>query len=136
MSAGKEIRPGVYPPVSTKTKLKIILNAIFRPSKPVISYYREGLKGVEDPLFNFKYTLRFMRIFRHKRIQLFGEFVVPLFFSIGDNDELFTVESAQELFNEIPSKNKAFYVMPGGTHTEFPEGSLNQLISWLERIFN
>jgi pimeloyl-ACP methyl ester carboxylesterase len=105
LSAARETRPGVYNKMSISTKLKILFSSIIKPSKPIISYYRDGMTGLNDPLYNFKYTLRF------------------------------SVESARSFFDEIPSETKMFIVLPGAKHAEFPEGSWKELINWLSSTF-
>ena len=138
MSAGTERKPGVYNPLSTKEKLKILFSSIFSPSKPVISYKRDGMIGLDDPLFNFKYTLRFMKIlkvFDVKSLKTAEKLKIPLILGVGDQDQIFTVESAQKLLNEIPGDNKDFFVISGGTHTDFPEEGFVPLINWLKKNF-
>jgi acylglycerol lipase len=46
--------------ISLFQKLRIISSSIFRPSHQAVEYYREGMPGMNDPLFNYKYTLRFL----------------------------------------------------------------------------
>lgn len=135
ISAAKEARPGVYNKMSISTKLKILLSSIIKPSKPVISYYRDGMTGLNDPLYNFKYTLRFMKIFNVKKLNIPDKFEIPIAIGIGEHDEIFSVESARSFFDEIPSENKKFIVLPGAKHAEFPEGSWKELISWLLSTF-
>lgn len=135
LSAAREVRPGVYNKMSTSTKLKILLSSIIKPSKPVISYYRDGMTGLNNPLYNFKYTLRFMKNFSVKKLNIPDKFEIPIALGIGEHDEIFTVESARSFFEEIPSENKKFIVLPGAKHAEFPEGSWKELISWLLSTF-
>jgi len=135
MSAGIEAKPGVYTPLSTKEKLKILFSSIFSPSTPVISYKRDGMTGLDDPLFNFKYTLRFMKIFDAKKLKITEKLNIPVILGVGDQDQIFTVESAQKLLDEIPGDNKRFFVISGGTHTDFPEEGFVPLTNWLEETF-
>jgi pimeloyl-ACP methyl ester carboxylesterase len=135
LSAGREARPGVYTPLSILDKLKIVFSSLISPSKPVISYYREGMTGLDDPLYNFKYTLRFMRIFNPKKLEIPEKLDIPVIVGVGDQDEIFTVESAKNLLNEIQGDNKEFFVMKNGKHAEFPKDSFKPLISWLEKNF-
>lgn len=135
LSAARTFRPGVYPKVSFIGKLKILLSSIIFPSKPVIKYYRKGMVGREDPLFNFKYTFRFMKIFRSDDLKIPEKLIFPVFVGLGEHDELFTVEAGQALFDEIPCDEKEFFVFPGAKHAEFPEGSLDRLLTWLKEKF-
>ncbi|MFQ6089548.1 MAG: alpha/beta hydrolase [Candidatus Methanofastidiosia archaeon] len=137
LSAGTEIKPGVYPTLSAKEKLRILFYSIFFPGKPVISYERNGMVGLDDPLFNFNITLRFLRAFNPKKIKIdkISNTNLPLFVGIGEHDEIFSVESAQKLFDEIPSDNKKFFVIPGGKHADFPEESFQPLVGWLKENF-
>jgi alpha-beta hydrolase superfamily lysophospholipase len=133
ISAAREAKPGVYNKMAISTKLKILLSSIIKPSKPIISYYRDGMTGVNDPLYNFKYTLRFMKIFNVKKLNIPDKFEIPI--AIGEHDEIFSVESARSFFDEIPSENKRFIILPGAKHAEFSEGSWKELISWLSSTF-
>ncbi len=135
LSGARTVRPEAYPQMSALQKLKIALWSIFSPSKPVIKYGRDGMVGLDDPLFNFRYTLRFMRIANIRDIEFPKELHIPFFVGIGDSDELFSVDSCRELFEEIPSDSKEFHVFPGGKHAEFSEESWVPLVTWLEEAF-
>ena len=135
ISAAREAKPGVYNKMSISTKLKILSSSIIKPNKPIISYYRDGMTGLNDPLYNFKYTLRFMKIFNVKKLTIPDKFEIPIAIAIGEHDEIFSVESARSFFDEIPSENKRFIVLPGAKHAEFPEGSWSELINWLLSTF-
>ena len=94
------------------------------------------MQGVDDPLFNFYYTLKFLRIFGANNVVVPRVVNQPLFFGIGDQDELFTVESAKSLFDEIPSENKEFHIFEGAKHAEFPGDAVSSdLIDWLQQYF-
>jgi acylglycerol lipase len=136
LSAGKTVNPGVYRKQSFFQKLKILFSSILHPSKPVIKYYREGILGLDDPLFNFNYTLRFMRLINFKILDRLDEIRCPLFFGIGEHDEIFSVESARSLFDGIPCQDKKFFVMPGAKHAVgFTEETFNEITSWLKTKF-
>ena len=136
LSAGKTVKPGVYKSPSILQKLKILISSIFRPSKPVISYSREGILGLDDPLFNFKYTLRFMRLVGFKDLNLSEEIDCPILLGVGEHDELFSVESAQSLLDELPCNDKKFFVMPGAKHAvQFTEEKFKEIKSWLSSKF-
>jgi len=131
LSAARTARPGIYKKISILKKLKILFSSIIKPEKPVISYYREGMTGLENPLFNFNYTLRFMKIFSATKLRFPEQLNIPTILGVGENDEIFTVDSARSLFDEIPSDNKKFIILPGAKHAEFPESSWKELITWL-----
>ncbi len=135
LSAARETRPGVYKKLSFFKTLKILFSSLIKPKKPVISYYRDGMTGLDDPLFNFKYTFRFMRIFDAKTLSFPEKLDFPVLLGVGENDEIFTAEAARSLFNEIPSDNKEFIVLPRAKHADFPENSLKELIDWLNTNF-
>jgi len=136
LSGARTTRPSGYPSMSTAQKLKIFFSSLFRPSKPVIRYYREGMVGLDDPLFNFNYTYRFMKIVSLRDFEFPDLDDMSIFVGIGDNDELFSVEACRALFDEIPSTNKMFHVAVGGKHAEFPPGSMDQLGIWLDDQFD
>jgi len=136
LSGARITKSNAYAEMSLTQKLNILLNSIFRPSKPVIRYYREGMIGLDNPLFNFSYTYRFMKIvsLRDFTFPELGE--MPVFVGIGDNDELFSVEDCRALFDEVPSTNKMFHIAVGGKHSEFPPGSWDPLGKWLDEQFD
>ena len=135
LSASRTLGPNTYTEISFLAKLKIFFYSILFPSKPIIKYEREGLIGRDDPLFNFNYTFRFLRIFDPKKFTLPKNLDIPVFVGVGDQDELFSVESVKELYEEIPSTKKVFYVAKGAKHATFPEGSMSQLLQWLNETF-
>lgn len=132
LSAGKTVKPGVYKERSILQKLKILFSSLLFPSKPVINYYREGIKGLDDPLFNFNYTLRFMKLVKFQDLNFSEEIDCPIILGVGEHDELFSVESAQLLLDEIPCKDKKFFIMPGAKHAvDFTDEKFQELKSWL-----
>jgi len=135
LSAARTMRPGIYAKISFFKKLKILFSSLFKPSKPIISYQREGMTGLNDPLYNFKYTLRFMKIFNLNEVNFPEHLDIPVLLVIGEKDELFTIESARLLFDEIPSENKKFIILTGAKHAEFPPDSWKELIEWLISTF-
>jgi alpha-beta hydrolase superfamily lysophospholipase len=136
LSGARQVRPGVYPKRSRLTTSKILFWSIIAPKKPVIKYYREGMVGLDDPLFNFKYSLRFLRVLDSRKIEMPENISVPLLFGLGDQDELFSVDDAKVFFNEFPANEKEFFVIEGAKHAEFPETIKDsRLISWLQEFF-
>jgi alpha-beta hydrolase superfamily lysophospholipase len=135
LSAARETKPGVYKKPGFFKKLKILFSSLINPKKPVITYYRDGMTGLDDPLFNFSYTLRFMRVFDADKLSFPEKLDIPVILGVGENDEIFSEEAARSLFKEIPSNNKKFIVLPGAKHAEFPESSLKELIDWLKNNF-
>jgi alpha-beta hydrolase superfamily lysophospholipase len=135
LSAARDTRPGVYPSIGAMQKLKILLSSIFFPSRPVMEYRREGMVGLDDPLFTFSYTLRFMRATILSDFSFPSEMPFPVLVGIGDEDELFAVDAARALFEEIPSETKEFMVAKGAKHAVFPEGCLNPIFDWADSRF-
>ncbi|MFX0053473.1 MAG: alpha/beta hydrolase [Promethearchaeota archaeon] len=135
LSAARDTRPGVYPSIGGAQKLKILLSSIFFPSRPVMEYRREGMVGLEDPLFTFSYTLRFMRTTVLSDFSFPSEMPFPVLVAIGNEDELFAVDAARALFEEIPSKTKEFLVAEGARHAVFPKGCLNPIFEWADSTF-
>ena len=135
-SGARTPREGVY----KKTPKKIVVNAlfwsIFKPSKPTLKYYREGMTGIDDPLFNFNYTLKFLSVLNAKKIPLPKIISVPVYVAIGDQDEIFSVDSAREFFNEIQAKDKTFYIIPNGHHADLTEKTVVNFKQWLISKFN
>jgi alpha-beta hydrolase superfamily lysophospholipase len=136
LSGGLTRRESATQEMSLAQKLKILFSSIISPSKPVIKYEREGMVGLDDPLFTFRYTLRFMRLIRFEEIDFPEKLDFPVFVGIGDSDELFSVESCKELYEMVPSDSKEFYVAEGAKHAEFPEGAWSPLISWVDSTFD
>ncbi|MFW9970519.1 MAG: alpha/beta hydrolase [Candidatus Odinarchaeota archaeon] len=135
LSGARTMREGVYAKISFRKKLKILFSSLIRPSKPIVSYHRDGMIGLDDPLFNFSYTLRFMSIFNIKKFKFPDKLDIPVLLGVGENDELFSVESVRSFFDEIPSNNKKFIVLSGARHAEFGDNSFTELIKWLTSTF-
>lgn len=135
LSGGVTPRTDLAREMSIAQKLKILFSSIFAPSRPVIKYEREGMVGLDDPLFNFRYTLRFIRLVSFEDIEFPEKLDFPVFVGIGDSDELFSVDSCRELYERIPSDSKEFYVAEGAKHAEFPDGSWDPLVEWMDQKF-
>ena len=105
LSIGRTIIPGAFPEMSTGDKLKTIGKMIFAYRRPVIEYKREGMTGTDDPLFNFKYSPRFLNILSADRFMKKYQFPerldFPVLVGIGEDDEIFTVDTARAFFDEV-----------------------------------
>ena len=151
-SAARQVRPGAYAKPKGKALLKTLLGATLLRHRPLIEYRRAGMIGVEDPLFNFAYSARFMsvlygapalagaRMFREgnldsPNLRLRGKLRVPLLVGVGDQDELFSVEAARAFFDSIDADDKTFLAIPGAKHAVFPPGSWAPLIAWALKKF-
>jgi esterase/lipase len=94
------------------------------------------MTGLDDPLFTFKYTLRFLRMIKFDSIEFPDKLDFPVFVGVGDLDELFSVESSKELYEMIPSDSKEFFVAKGARHAVFPNGVWDPLITWIDTQFD
>lgn len=152
VSAARQVRRGVYAKPKGKALLKTLLGAALLRHTPLIEYRRAGMTGVADPLFNFDYSARFMsvlfgapalevaRMFREGDLDSpnlrFREKVhVPLLVGVGEEDELFSAESARAFFDSVEADDKEFLVVPGARHAVFPPGSWAPLVAWARRRF-
>lgn len=148
LSAAKKIRAGVYPKPKTSAALRALVGALVLQGTPLIEYRREGMLGLDDPLFNFRYSARFysvmygvgaltvsrmMRtgILESPNLTFTEKLRMPLLVGVGDHDELFSVESAKEFFDGIPCDDKEFFVVPGARHAVSPPDAWGPLVSWL-----
>ncbi|MFW9842737.1 MAG: alpha/beta hydrolase [Candidatus Thorarchaeota archaeon] len=140
LSIGRTIKPGAFPVMSTGEKLKTIGKMIFAYGRPVIEYKREGMTGTDDPLFNFQYSPRFLNILSADRFMKKYQFPerlnIPVLVGIGADDEIFTIETARAFFDEIPSNQKSFQVIPGAKHAETHTLCSPQVIDWLRENFD
>ncbi len=140
LSIGRTINPGAFPGMSAGEKLKMIGKMIFAYRRPVIEYKREGMTGTDDPLFIFKYSPRFLNILSADRFMKKYQFPerldFPVLVGIGEDDEIFTVETARAFFDEIPSEAKSFQVIPGAKHAETHAFCSPQVIDWLRQNFD
>ncbi len=108
--------------------------------------------GIDDPLFNFKYSARFytvlygagaLRVMRmlgsgmveSPNLDFGGKLLVPLFVAVGDHDELFTTDGAREFCDGINCDDKEFHVIPGARHALWPKDAFTPLVDWLARKF-
>ncbi len=151
-SAARAVRPGVYTKPKGMALLKTLLGATILRHTPLIEYRRAGMTGVGDPLFNFAYSARFMstlfgapamtvaRMFREgnldsPNLRLRGKLRVPVLVGVGDQDELFSEQSARAFFDSIEADDKEFVVIPGAKHAVFPPGSWAPLVAWARSRF-
>lgn len=149
--AGK-IKPGAYPKPITSAVLKSLLAIALLRGTPLIDYRRQGMKGTDDPLFNFKYSARFYSVLYGtgalKVSRMFSsgtidspnlkfrkKLEIPILVVIGDQDEIFSSDSAKEFFNGIDSTNKEFAPIQNGHHAYFPPDCWKPLVGWLNSNF-
>jgi len=116
-------------------KARILSCAIFRPSHQAVEYYRENMLGLNDPLFTYKYTFRFLTMLDVKQLHLPAEMDVPVLVAVGDKDEMFEVEKVRDFFDQVPQKNKEFLVWKGATHAEISREHWEQIVDWMDRNF-
>ncbi len=148
LSAGRKVRPGAYSKPPAGVALRTLLGITLLPRSRLIEYRRRGMSGQGDPLFNFRYTARFystlygtsawsvVRMLGKNEIDspnlvVSGSVGIPVLVGVGDQDELFSVDSVGAFFDSIGSSRKEFFVIPGGRHAAFPKGSLAPLVAWL-----
>jgi len=136
LSAAKEVREGAYAKRALTTTIKILIRSIIKPSKPIIHYYREGIRGIGDPLFNFHYTLRFLKLLNPTKFVLPEVMTYPVFVGVGEHDELFSVDATRAFFEEIPSDIKEFAVLPDAKHAHFEETSFEPMFNWIRNTFD
>ena len=152
LSAGNRIRPGVYAQPRTTALVKMLFGVAFLRGTPVIEYRRSGMTGIDDPLFNFTYSARFMSAFYgvgalsvasmmrsgnldSPNLRFVSKLNIPLFLGVGESDELFSTESARALYDSVQAEDKEFAIIPGARHAVFPSGCWSQLIAWADRHF-
>jgi len=151
-SAARQIRPGVYPRRSAGAALKILLAVAVLPGSRVIEYRRQGQTIVPDPLMTYHYSPRFysvlfgasaLKVMRMYSSGLIGspnitfehKLPIPLLVTVGDQDELFSVEEAKKFCDSIDCDDKEFHILAGAKHAVYPEGAWSPLVDWLGRKF-
>lgn len=87
--------------------------------------------GLNDPLFSYKYTVRFLTMLDVKQLRLPPAMEVPVLVAVGDQDEMFEVEKVKELFDQVPQTNKEFLVWQGATHAGINREHWDQIVDWL-----
>jgi len=152
VSAARKVRTGVYAKPSTGAVLKILLGVTLLHGSPLIEYHREGMVGLDDPLFNFRYSSRFYSVMYgvsalsvsrmlgsgaidSPNLRFRGKLPFPLLVGVGDHDELFAVEHVKEFYEGIDCDDKELFVVPGGRHAVFPADAWSPLLAWLGRKF-
>ena len=116
-------------------KVRILSSAIFRPSHQAVEYYRDGMPGLNDPLFSYKYTFRFLTMLDVKKLHLPSSMHVPVLVAVGDQDEMFTVEKVREFYDQVPQSNKEFLVWKGAKHADIKREHWEEIVNWLDRNF-
>ncbi len=135
LSGAYEGKKGVTAPPTLFQKTKILASSIFRPKYQAVEYYREGMTGLNDSLFNFKYTLRFLTMLDVKTLRLPKDLNIPVLVGIGDKDELFDIDKVKAFYDAVPSNKKEFLVMKDTYHAKIPIESWQQLVIWLNKNF-
>ena len=153
LSVGRTVRTDVRAPPRAAALLKSLIGiALFRGTPLIEIDPREGMVGLEDPLFNFRYSARFYtvlyglgalrvaRMFRtgtvdspHTHIE--GKVRIPLFVGVGDQDEFFPVASTRAFCDSFDADRKEFFAVPGARHAFFPKDCWGPLVAWLGREF-
>lgn len=136
LSGAYEGRKGLTQPPTLFEKTKILASSIFRPSYQAVEYYRKGMTGTQDSLFNFKYTLRFLTMLNVKELRLPQNLQIPVLVGIGDKDELFAIDKVKDFYDLVPSNKKEFLVLPNTTHAKIPVESWEKLVFWLNKTFD
>jgi len=153
LSAADKIRTGVYQRPRIFALIKSLAGASFLPGSPLIEYRRNGMVGLQDPLFNFTYSARFMSAFygvgalsvagmmrrgklESPNLKFRSTLRIPLFVAVGEKDELFSVDAAEAFFEGIQADDKEFAIMPGAKHAVFPPDCWTQLITWAKKRFS
>ncbi len=135
LSGAYEGKKSQAAPVPVYKKLKILSSAIFRPSYRAVEYYREGMAGWNDSLFNFRYTLRYLTMLDVKKLRLPDTLNIPVLVGIGDKDELFDVDKVKEFYNMVPGNKKEFLILKNATHAVIPRECWEEIVAWLNRNF-
>ncbi len=150
VSVGRHVREGVYAKPKGAAVLKMLLGVSLLRHAPLIPYRRSGMTGVDDPLFTFAYSAKFMstlfgapalqvaRMFREgnldsPNLRFERKVGVPILVAVGDQDELFPVESTKAFFDTIDADDKEFLEVPGARHAVFPPECWGPLVSWSRR---
>jgi acylglycerol lipase len=152
ISAARRLRTGVYRKPSTGALLKTFIGITILRGSPMIEYHREGMVGINDPLFNFRYSSRFYSamygvsalsvsrmmssgLIDSPSLRFKGKLGIPLLIGVGDHDEIFATEYAREFYEEIDCDDKEFFVIPGAKHAVFPKDAWDPLLAWLGKRF-
>ncbi len=135
LSGAYEGKKGLTKPPTFFEKARVFASSIFRPSHQAVGYYREGMTVTEDPLFNFKYTLRFLTMLDVKQLRLPKTMNIPVLVGVGDKDELFDVDKVKDFYDLIPGDKKEFLVMKNTTHAKIPLESWLQTVDWLNKVY-
>ena len=89
----------------------------------------------KDPLFNFRYTLRFLTMLDVKTLRLPATLNIPVLVGTGDKDELFEVTKVKEFYDLVPGNKKDFLVMKNTTHAKIPLESWKEVVVWLDKTY-
>lgn len=135
LSGAYEGRKGLSKPPTLFQKTQILASSIFRPSFQAVEYYREGMTVTKDPLFNFRYTLRFLTMLDVKTLRLPATLNIPVLVGTGDKDELFEVTKVKEFYDLVPGNKKDFLVMKNTTHAKIPLESWKEVVVWLDKTY-
>ena len=135
LSGAYEGRKGLTKPLTFLQKTKLLSSAVMRPSYRAVEYYREGMPGSDDTLFNFRYTPRFVTMLDVKTLRIPSHLNIPVLVGVGDKDELFEIDKVNDLYNLVPGNKKEFLIMTNATHAKIPLESWEEIVKWLNKMF-
>lgn len=117
-------------------KARVLACSVFRPSFQVVEGSGDNNPFINDRLFNFRYTIRYLTMLNVKELRLPASLNIPVLVGIGDKDEVFSVEKVKEFYDAIPGTSKEFLVMKNTAHAEIPVESWNEIVVWLDKNLN
>lgn len=135
LSGAYEGRKGLTKPIPFFKQARILASSVFRPSYPVVEYYRDGMNVSTDTLFNFRYTLRFLTMLDVKKLRLPSNLNIPVLVGVGDKDELFEVDKVRDFYNLIPGDKKTFLIMKDATHAKISPANWAEVVAWIDKTY-
>ncbi len=150
LSAATRIQVHAFARPTVGSALRGLVAATLLRGVPMIPYSRQGMRGLSDPLFNFRYSARFYsvlygvgalrlaRMLREGRLdspnlRFEGSPRFPILFAVGDKDELFTAESVREFAASVPAPDKEVLVLNGARHAVIPPATFGPVVDWMNR---
>lgn len=150
LSAATRIQAQAFARPTTAAALRGLVAATLLRGVPLIPYSRQGMRGLNDPLFNFRYSARFYsvlygvgalrlaRMLREGRLdspnlRFDARPRFPVLCAVGDQDELFTVAAVRDFAASLPADDKEVLVLAGARHAVIPPATFSPVVDWLNR---
>ncbi|MBD3253613.1 MAG: alpha/beta fold hydrolase [Candidatus Lokiarchaeota archaeon] len=124
--------------ITPKLRLSVYLYLDFEELAQTDKFLERIDLLLEDEILSDKYSLSAIKTqMRAPLAKPIEEIDIPIMIIVGSEDNLFSVEYMEEIYERLTHKERALEVLEGASHLIFQEHieeSLKRIIPWLEKV--